>query len=176
VSLISARKDAWVLCIPPREDWMIYRGLGFLTVLWFGSTPAPPPLSQQQIPSLSQSSCVSPVHLTDGRGGGGEEAGVEPSHTTGRMKTWASINRSILSDSHHSEIIHWGIIRILSGIPFTWCSIDSLISLDHTLLTQDSSLHWWMGERVGVVGVGCWQSFATLADNKQRQPSLFIVC
>ncbi len=64
--------------------WMIYRGPGFLVVVWFGSSPTPsPPLPTdlQEVVSLSQTSCVSPVELTDRRGGGG---GGEPSHTTTR--------------------------------------------------------------------------------------------
>jgi hypothetical protein len=40
------------------------------------------PLSRAQVFSLSQSSCVSPVELTDGRGREGE--GEEPNHTTAR--------------------------------------------------------------------------------------------
>jgi hypothetical protein len=44
--------------------------------------PSPPPPSCQQVASLSQSSCVSPVELTDGIAGGGEEK--EPNHTTAR--------------------------------------------------------------------------------------------
>jgi hypothetical protein len=36
-------------------------------------------LSRQQVVSLSQSSCVSPVELTDGRGG--EGVGEEPNHS-----------------------------------------------------------------------------------------------
>ncbi len=63
----------------PREDWIIYRGPGFLAVVWFGSTqPTSLPLSRQQVASLSQSSCVSPVELADGREG--EGVGVEPNH------------------------------------------------------------------------------------------------
>ncbi len=54
--------------LSPRQYWMIYRGPGFLSVEWFGSSPAPFfPHSRQQVVSLSQSSCVSPVELTDGR-------------------------------------------------------------------------------------------------------------
>ncbi len=50
---------------------MFYRGPSFLTVVLFGSLPHPfPPLSRQQVVSLSQSSFVSPVELTDGRGDG----------------------------------------------------------------------------------------------------------
>ncbi len=52
-----------------RQDWMINRGPGFLAVIWFGSTPTPFPLSHQQVATLSQSSCVSLIELTDGRGG-----------------------------------------------------------------------------------------------------------
>ncbi len=58
-------------CIPPsklfmwtREYLMIYRGPSFLAVTWFGSLPP----SRQQAVSLSQSACVSPDELTDGRG------------------------------------------------------------------------------------------------------------
>ncbi len=50
---------------------MINRGPGFLAVVWFDSSPTPSPLSRQQVVSLSQSSCVSPIELTDGRGGRG---------------------------------------------------------------------------------------------------------
>jgi hypothetical protein len=46
------------------EYWTIYRGPGFLAVIWFN----PLPLSRQQVVSLSQSSCVFPVELTKGRG------------------------------------------------------------------------------------------------------------
>ncbi len=51
---------------------MIYRGPGFLAVVWFFST-----FPTSHVVSHSQS-CVSPVELTDGRGGGGEE----PNNTT----------------------------------------------------------------------------------------------
>jgi hypothetical protein len=43
------------------------------------------PLSRQQVVSLAQSSCVSPVKLTDvTRGGGGEKGAEETNHTTAR--------------------------------------------------------------------------------------------
>ncbi len=45
-----------------REYWMIYRGPGFLAVVWFGSSPT----------------CVSPVALTDGRGGKWVGWGMSP--------------------------------------------------------------------------------------------------
>jgi hypothetical protein len=56
-----------------REYLLSYRGTGFLAVVWFSSfLLPPPPLSRQQVVSLSQSSCVSPVELT--HRGGGEES------------------------------------------------------------------------------------------------------
>ncbi len=65
----------------PREYWIIYRWPGFLAIVWFGSSPTP--LSSQQVVSLSQSSCVSPVEIKCRRGGGGG-AGEEPNHTTAK--------------------------------------------------------------------------------------------
>jgi hypothetical protein len=54
----------------------------------------PDPLSRQQVVSLSQSSIVSPVELSDGRGG--EGVGEEQNYTKGE-KAWSSINHSIFS-------------------------------------------------------------------------------
>jgi hypothetical protein len=68
-----------------REYLMIYRGPGFLAVVLFGSSPCTP-----FVVSLSQSSCVSPVELTNGRGGRGAK-------TYDDEKAWPSINHSILS-------------------------------------------------------------------------------
>ncbi len=63
------------------REWllMIYRGPGYLLL----SLP------------LSQSSCVSPVELTD-RERGGREGGVEAESCDGK-KAWCTINHSILS-------------------------------------------------------------------------------
>ncbi len=60
----------------PQRGLKILRGPGFLAVVWFGSTPNPLPLYRQKVAFLSQqSSCVSPVQLTYGKGGKGA---VEP--------------------------------------------------------------------------------------------------
>ncbi len=66
--------------VETREYWMVYRGPGFLAVAWFGSSPAPSPLFRQQVVSLSHSSCVSPVDITYG----GDGVGEEPNHTIAR--------------------------------------------------------------------------------------------
>jgi hypothetical protein len=50
--------------------------------------PAPFPLSRQQAFLFSQSSCVSPVDLTDGRGGGGCGEGAK---SNDGEKAWSSI-------------------------------------------------------------------------------------
>ncbi len=77
-----------------REYWIIYRGLDFLAVVWFGCSPTP--LSRQQVFSLSQSSCVSPVKLTDGRGGGGWGRDGRGAKSYDREKACHSVNYSIL--------------------------------------------------------------------------------
>jgi hypothetical protein len=58
-----------------REHWMIYWGPGFLGVVWFGSYPTPTPLCHVQDVYFSQSSCESPIELTDGRRGRGVKLG-----------------------------------------------------------------------------------------------------
>ncbi len=74
------------------------KGLCPESIEWlYGSVPRPPPypLSLQQVASLSQSSCESPVEVTGGerrRGGGGRGAESYVS-----KKAWPSINRLILS-------------------------------------------------------------------------------
>ncbi len=55
---------------------------------------SPLPLSRPQMIYLSQSFCVSPVQLTDGRGGGD----VRGAESYDRKKPWSSINNSIQSD------------------------------------------------------------------------------
>ncbi len=52
---------------------MTYGGPGFLAV------------SRQQVVSLSQSSRVSPIELTNGKGGGVGVLGEDPNHTTARL-------------------------------------------------------------------------------------------
>jgi hypothetical protein len=48
---------------------MVYRGLGFLAVVWLGSLPTPWTHSHRQVVSLSHCSCVSPVEIPAGKGG-----------------------------------------------------------------------------------------------------------
>ncbi len=74
---------------PESKYWMIYRGPGFLASCDSAPRPHPPPFSRQQVASLSQSSCVPSIELTDGRGGGGGGRGAE-------SKAWPSINHQTL--------------------------------------------------------------------------------
>ncbi len=58
----------------PQRVLNVYRGLVFLAVIILVRLPPPllpPPPSSQHGVSFSQSSCVSPVELTDERGGRG---------------------------------------------------------------------------------------------------------
>jgi hypothetical protein len=56
---------------------MVKEAQAFLRSYDSAPRPSPPTLSCQQVASLAQSSCVSPVELTDGRGGR-----EEPNRTT----------------------------------------------------------------------------------------------
>jgi hypothetical protein len=63
---------------------MINRGPDFLAVVWFRSQStyiSRVPHVSQKVFSLSQSSCVAPVKLADGRGGGGADGGGAKSAT-----------------------------------------------------------------------------------------------
>jgi hypothetical protein len=51
---------------------------------WLLLHPFPPHLYRQQVVPLSQSSCVSPVELAHGRGGGGSRRGAKSYATTPR--------------------------------------------------------------------------------------------
>jgi hypothetical protein len=51
-------------------------------MIWLLAHPLTP-VTRQQVVSLSQSSCVSLVELTDGKGGG--RVGEEPNHRIARM-------------------------------------------------------------------------------------------
>ncbi len=96
----------------PREYWIFYRGPGFSTDVWFGSTPAPLPLCRQLHVSLSQSSCVSPIELTGEVGGGGGRGAESYDH----KKAWPSINQSILSDLTIKRSSYWaGIFKRVWG-------------------------------------------------------------
>jgi hypothetical protein len=89
------------LTFSAREYWMLCRGPARLSCgLWLGSELPYIPLPHQQLVSLSQSSCVSPVELTDGRGGRGWARGVE---SYDRKKAWASINHSIFSGQQRNN-------------------------------------------------------------------------
>jgi hypothetical protein len=78
--------------------------------------PSPlPPLYRQQAVSLSQSSCVSSVELTDGRGGG---RGAKSSYDD--KKAWTSIHHSILSASIHLQFyLSYRIKLFITNVYFT---------------------------------------------------------
>jgi hypothetical protein len=94
-----------------REYWMIYRGPGFLAVLWFGSSPT--------LLTLFLSLPVSPVELIDGRRGGGGRGAQSYFHEKAR----SSINHSIpsgLLDIYFFDIflssLVWSIELELLGV------------------------------------------------------------
>jgi hypothetical protein len=81
-------RSAWC-----REYWVIYRGPGFLAVVWFGSLPTPfPLLSVYKLVRRRTGRLRKRDKLLTGEGrkGGGPES-------YDRKKAWSSINHSILS-------------------------------------------------------------------------------
>ncbi len=113
-----------------REYWIIYYTgwPDFLAVIWFGSSP----LSRQQVGSLSQYSCVLPVELLKGGGGGG--TGQEPSY----IVLYKSFN------------IHWHIIVyfvFIFSVPRWTTGSDSL-----TGVKLSSSSHSWLQRYATIVG------------------------
>ena len=86
----------------PREYLMIYRELGFLAIIWLGSShiPSPPFPGVSKLPLVFSLpvTCVSPIELTDERWGGGD--GEDPNHTTARkLVLYKSFNTLWLQDS-----------------------------------------------------------------------------
>ncbi len=63
-----------IICFYTREYWMIYRGPGFPWVIRLLPLPRP----RQKVVFLSQSSCVMPVELTDGRRGWARSQIIRP--------------------------------------------------------------------------------------------------
>ncbi len=72
-----------------REYWMIYRGPGFLAVVWFGSSTIPFP---------------SPPPLPTGEGRRGVGGGAK---SNGREKAWPSIHHWILSGTDIYIFVQW---------------------------------------------------------------------
>ncbi len=79
-----------------REYWMIYRGPGFLPIVWFG--PSPSPSSVGILSLFSKSSSVSQVELTDGRGGGGRSQIIQ------QRESLVLYNHSIHSGVNHVKL------------------------------------------------------------------------
>jgi hypothetical protein len=80
-----------------REHPMIYRGPGFLAVVWFSSSPIPfPPYPISSLYLFISLPVLSPVELTGRRGGGGGGGG-RGAKSFDRKKALLSINHSILS-------------------------------------------------------------------------------
>ncbi len=80
-----------------REYWIIYRGQGFLAVIWFGSFAAPPPpITVSKLDRRHTGRLRKRDNLLTGEGVGGGW-GAESYNC---QKTWSSVNHSILSGQH----------------------------------------------------------------------------
>jgi hypothetical protein len=72
-------------CVPESIQWFLETQafLWLYSMIWLLS---PSPLSRQHVASLSKSSCVSPVDLTDRGGGGGGRKKKPPQKTRFKKK------------------------------------------------------------------------------------------
>ncbi len=87
------------MMVHSREYWLIYRGPGFLVVVWFGfsAIPSPPPLVSKFSLLLSLPECrLLSLELTEMRGGG--EGGGGGAKSYYGEKAWSYINHSKLPD------------------------------------------------------------------------------
>jgi hypothetical protein len=92
---------------------MIHRGPGFLEVVGFGSSPTISPLSRQHVVSLSQSSWLSPVELTDGRAG---EGGGRGAKSYDHDNAWPPINHATPSGLERLTA-NANVATVLGSIP-----------------------------------------------------------
>ncbi len=107
-----------------REYWMIYRGPGFLAVVWFGSSPTPPPSANclSLSPPLSLSPHLSKLIVcrrsSDGSGRRGMEEG--PNHTTAR---------SLVLCKSFNTLYLWGFVSVSSFYLFIHFSVCLIVYL-----------------------------------------------
>jgi hypothetical protein len=104
--------------------------------------PRPPPFSPSPFSnlslSLSQSSCVSPIHLTDGRGGR-EGAGEEPNHMTAKRPGTSNGKTSIV----YYQTLSFFALRLKknqSSLFFVFLNTKSLSNLFASLRYLNSSI------------------------------------
>jgi hypothetical protein len=90
----------------PREYWVIYRGLGFLVVVWFGSPPTPfPPLLSASCLSLSVFLCDAGRAYWRKKGGRGWPGG-RGAKSYDHENALPSINHLILSALSFVRKVH----------------------------------------------------------------------
>ncbi len=80
-----------------REYWMIYRGPGFLAVVWFGSSHNLPLLPSLKALTATHRKTEIERRLADRRRGWWEAESYD------RKKDWSSINHSILSEGKEKD-------------------------------------------------------------------------
>ncbi len=117
-----------MLTTPPREYWLIYRGPGFLAVVWFDSLspPFPPPFPVSKLsPFLS---------LPDVRGGGAKSYHYE--------KAWSSI---IIQYSLNRPVFNCNLYLTVNGGAFYTLYISQMHFFEnHTL---SGYIMWIPGSR-----------------------------
>ncbi len=146
---------------------MICRGSGFLAVVRFGPSPTPlTPIFRQQIVSLSQSFCVSPVeHTNGGKGGWGAKS-------YDREKAWPSTNHSVLSVKDYVSVK--GVIlkcfdiaaQNIASFRGISCYIQTISATEHVSSKRIKKIFYRMQKTTGPRSI--------LATRKTKSNALFI--
>ncbi len=122
-----------------REYWIIYRGPGFLAVVWFDSTSTPSPLPPFPLASCFSFSvflCVRRPSLLTGEGGGGLSRNIWPQESLALYKS------SILSAHRPSSLCSsFTHIRMMASSFRSSCYF--YFSSGQTLKGQPSKLGIW---------------------------------
>ena len=102
----------------------------------------PAPISRSQVVSLSQSSYMSPVELTNGRGGRSEGGAKSYNHE----KAWSSIYYPILSGKNvHHSFLDLTIFAVLNTV-YMHCTLCPVWTTQHdkAIQCQKRKLKvWW---------------------------------
>ncbi len=130
----------WKGTASTREHCMFHSWLGFLAVVYFGPSPPPPPCQPffffGRVVSLSQSSCVSPVELTDGRGGGSGSKSIQFNKLYLGFFNWQR-----MGTSYHKSLLPLWVFFLPLSCPRVLPVVDPLAPHPHPLPPLTTSDH-----------------------------------
>ncbi len=123
-----------------RELWMIYRGPGFLDVVYFRSSPTSFP--DQQARTVTHRKTEKKRQLADGIGGGGWWT----SHLINDSEqAWPFVNQSILSRSRECWLKH-SLVPVLKHIVLSLKGAQAWEFFARVFCTNQTHMGMWLGK------------------------------